>query len=108
MWPIETEEEIATRDARRKKIIQEGGYDTLEEDECGRLLLAGKSVAVPFVGGFAACIVLAELLKAINGGPTYEEIKLRLCAVGVSQLVASSSAERAVPIRGVATQRPRD
>ncbi len=108
LWPIETEEEIATRDARRKKIIQEGGYDTLEEDECGRLLLAGKSVAVPFVGGFAACIVLAELLKAINGGPTYEEIKLRLCAVGVSQLVASSSAERAVPIRGVATQRPRD
>lgn len=108
LWPIETEEEIATRDARRKMIIQKGGYDTLDEDECGRLLLAGKSVAVPFVGAFAACIVLAELLKAINGGPTYNEIKLRLCAVRVSLLVAGSSAERAVPIRGVATQRPHD
>jgi len=106
LWPIESEEEIAARDARRKKIIQQGGYDTLEEDECGRLLLAGKSVAVPFVGAFAACIVLAELLKVINGGPTYEEIKLRLCATGVSQLMAGSSVERAAPIRGVATQRP--
>jgi hypothetical protein len=81
LWPIETDEEIAARKARRQKALAEGGYDDLGEDECGRLRLAEKSVAVPFVGMYAACTVLAEVLKAINGGPVFYEIKIRLCSL---------------------------
>lgn len=107
LWPVESEEDLTAREARRQKIVQDGGYDALSDDECGRLLLARKSVAVPFVGMFAACTVLAEVLKTINGGPTYDEIKLQVCASETGIRAARSSADIAAPIRGVATQEPR-
>lgn len=104
LWPIETEAERDAREARRKKILTEGGYEDLGEDECGRLRVAEKSVAVPFVGMYAACTVLAEVLKAINGGPAFHEIKLRLCSLTGSGIQARLSNLRAVPMRGVSVQ----
>jgi hypothetical protein len=83
IWPLESEDELAAREARKKKqAANNAAYQTLDSDECGRLLLAGNSVAVPFVGAIAACVVLAEMLKTINGGPTFSDIKLRSCSLG--------------------------
>jgi hypothetical protein len=48
------------------------------DDECGRYDLAGKSVAVPFVGMTAAALVVAELLRILHDGPAYANLKLRL------------------------------
>jgi len=50
----------------------------LEDDECGRAELAGKSVAVPFVGTTAGTLVTAEILRLLHGGPQYTDIKLTL------------------------------
>jgi len=108
LWPIETDEELQARESRRKRILAEGGYNDLGEDECGRLRLAEKSVAVPFVGMYAACTVLAEVLKAINGGPVFSEIKVRLCSLSTASSPARLSAARAVPVRGATTQAARD
>jgi len=40
--------------------------------------LAGKSVAVPFVGAIAATLVLAEVLRLLHEGPIYADIKIVL------------------------------
>jgi hypothetical protein len=105
IWPLESIEELKVREARKKRhAATNSAYQGLGADECGRLLLAGKSVAAPFVGAVAACVVLAEMLKAVNGGPSFSDIKLRLCSLGTvrpeSQLVSGT----ALPIRGVPTQ----
>ena len=104
LWPIETEEELAAREARREKILGGGAYDDLGVDDCGRLRIAEKSVAVPFVGMYAACTVLAEALKAVNGGPVFHEIKLRLCSLSGSGVQARLAEFRASPMRGASVQ----
>ncbi|MGF6601786.1 hypothetical protein P3T23_006537 [Paraburkholderia sp. GAS448] len=105
VWPLESAAEFARREARkRQRADSNAAYQALGADECGRLLLAGKSVAVPFVGAMAACIVLAEMLKTVNGGPTFSDLKLRLCAFGNSPLDGRLASEVATPMRGLATQ----
>jgi hypothetical protein len=53
-------------------------YALLDDNDCGRAGLAGKSVAVPFVGTAAAAMVLAEAIRLLHGGPAYTDIKLAL------------------------------
>jgi hypothetical protein len=53
-------------------------YVRLGKNECGRFELAGKSVAVPFVGAAAASFVVAEVLRLAHGGPGFTDIKLSL------------------------------
>jgi hypothetical protein len=106
IWPSETDEELAVREARKKKRAEDNSaYGSINADECGRLRLAGKSVAVPFVGAVAACLVLAEMLKSINGGPTFSDLKLRLCSIDSVQFEGRLASEMSLPIRGLATQR---
>ena len=50
----------------------------LGEDICGRTELAGKSIAVPFVGVTAATLAIAETLRILHDGPAYSDIKLSL------------------------------
>ncbi len=105
LWPVESMEEIQVRNARRERLVKDSdGYQALKEDHCGRLVLAGKSVAVPFVGAFAAAVVLAEVLKAANGGPTFYDVKLRLCALREGRIHARLAAAQSPPVRGMATQ----
>jgi hypothetical protein len=78
-------------------------YLALGGNECGRLLIAGKSVAVPFVGAAASCIVLAELLKTVNGGPTYSDLKLRVCSIGTGRFEGLLASEITPSIRGLPT-----
>jgi len=50
----------------------------LEDDEWGRAELAGKSVAVPFVGATAGTLATAEILRLLHGGPQYTDVKVTL------------------------------
>ena len=58
-------------------------YANLAKDDCGRFLLAGKAVAVPFVGTVAACFQVAEALRMLCGGQAYYQLKFRLGSASV-------------------------
>lgn len=50
-------------------------YKALKErgmDDCGLALLASRTVGVPFVGLIAGCLVIAEILRRLNGGIALE------------------------------------
>lgn len=56
-------------------------YDDLAAagmDECGLVRLATRTVGAPFVGATAATLVVAEVLRLLNGGPMYEAIDMTL------------------------------
>ena len=47
-------------------------------DECGLVRLATRTVGAPFVGATAAALVVAEVLRLLNGGPMFEIIDMTL------------------------------
>ena len=79
LWPDLSKVEEAKLAADRERIARENpGYAQLGGDECGRRDLAGKSVAVPFVGTAAASLVVAEAVRLLHDGPAYHDVKLGL------------------------------
>jgi hypothetical protein len=79
LWPDLSLEEQETQRRELERIAQENpAYEELGDDVCGRANLAGKSVAVPFVGVTAAALVLAEAIRLLHDGPAYSDIKLSL------------------------------
>jgi hypothetical protein len=79
LWPDPSPEEKAKLAAYQERMARENpGYVQLGGDDCGRRDLAGKSVAVPFVGTSAASLVVAETLRLLHDGPAYLGIKLRV------------------------------
>jgi hypothetical protein len=79
VWPDPSTEEQERQAQEHERIARENpAYAELAEDICGRTELAGKSVAVPFVGVTAATLVLAEALRMLHDGPAYSDIKLSL------------------------------
>lgn len=79
LWPDLSEEEKAKLAAYYEQMARENrGYRKLGGDDCGRRDLAGKSVAVPFVGASAASLVIAEAVRLLHDGPAYFDIKIRL------------------------------
>ena len=79
LWPDLSQEEQARQQEYLDRVAHENpGYAALGDDVCGRADLAGKSVAVPFVGATAATLVLAEVLRLLHGGPAYTDIKMAL------------------------------
>ena len=79
LWPDIPSAEREAESKRRALLAQRSrGYAALQCDECGRVELAGKSVAVPFVGTASASFVLAEAVRLLHGGPAYTDLKLRL------------------------------
>ena len=79
LWPDLSKEEEAKLAAHQERIARENpGYVQLGGDDCGRRDLAGKSVAVPFVGTSAASVVVAEAVRLLHDGPAYLDIKLGL------------------------------
>jgi hypothetical protein len=104
LWLVKSVNEKAADTERLKKKTEANvAYQAMKEDECGRLTLAGKSVAIPFVGAMAACLVLAEMSKSINGGPTFFDITIRLCSLDSCGQASRLHSYQARPIRGVAT-----
>jgi hypothetical protein len=49
-----------------------------EKNKCGHIELAGKSVAVPFVGAIAGSLICAESIRMLHGGEQFSDINLRL------------------------------
>ena len=79
LWPDLSDEEDKMREAHQERVAQENeAYARSGLDACGRFEFAGKSIAVPFVGAVAGCLVVAEALRLFHDGPTYTDIKLRL------------------------------
>ncbi len=79
LWPVPTPDEKHAQAQQLERIAHENpAYALLDDNDCGRAALAGKSVAVPFVGAAAATIVLAEAIRLLHGGPAYTDIKLAL------------------------------
>jgi len=75
LWPIDPSGAAnAQHIAGSSRTYGELGND----DECGRVQLAGKAVAVPFVGAIAASYVVAEVLRVLHGAPAHSRLKLRL------------------------------
>jgi hypothetical protein len=82
LWPDVNPDDEARNVAEQQRVARENpGYQFLAEDECGRYELAGKSVAVPFVGAVAATLVIAEALRVLHQGPAYSDLKLSLSAI---------------------------
>lgn len=79
LWPDYSPEDISKRQARQERMARENpAYARTGEDECGRYDLAGKSIAVPFVGATAAALVIAETIRMFHGGQSYTDIKMSL------------------------------
>jgi hypothetical protein len=58
------------------QALQRKGMDT-----CGLAQLASRTVGVPFVGLVAACLVLSELLRRLNGGRALELVSGSVAAL---------------------------
>jgi hypothetical protein len=50
-------------------------------DECGLVQLASRTVGVPFVSVTAGALAIAELLRRLNGGPSFEVVSGSLTAL---------------------------
>jgi hypothetical protein len=58
-------------------------------DRCGLTRLAGRTIGAPFVGAVAAAVVIAELLRLVNGGPLYNLVDGHLRSLDRRTVVAS-------------------
>lgn len=59
-------------------------YVALKEkglDACGLAQLASRTVGVPFVGMFAASLVVAELLRRLHGGVAFDVVSASLTSL---------------------------
>ena len=90
LWPDLTPSQETRRREKRERLARESpAYAQLANDECGRVELAGKAVAVPFVGTTAATVVLAEAIRLLHDGPSYTFIKVAL--TGLDRRFAETS-----------------
>lgn len=79
LWPVLTPDEENKQRERQEKLARSNpAYSLLDDNDCGRAELAGKSVAVPFVGAVASTLVLAETIRLLHGGPAFTDVKLTL------------------------------
>jgi hypothetical protein len=72
-------------------LAYEGMLARGELDRCGASILAGKAVGAPFVGAFAATLVIAEVLRLLHGGTLHELIDLDLKAPEYRSVVPTRS-----------------
>lgn len=102
LWPLEDQEGRKARAARQKQRTSSNpAYGDIASDECGKLLVADKAVAVPFVGALAATFVLAEVLRRANGGPVFSDCRVRACSLTTTPLSARLIMLNALPCRGL-------
>jgi hypothetical protein len=67
-------------------------YASLAEegmDECGLVRLASRTIAVPFVGLIAGCLVISEVLRRLHAGTSVEVLSVSTLALGHAELVPS-------------------
>ena len=92
LWPDLPKEELEKRAKEQERLARENpAYAGLGTDECGRYELAGKSIAVPFVGATAASFVIAEALRLFHDGPAYTDLKFSLATPGKCAVVSAGT-----------------
>ena len=92
LWPDLAPAEDAKRKEHQEQVVrQNAAYAGIRGDECGRYELAGKSIAVPFVGTAAATLVVAEVLRVLHCGPAYTDIKLAMAMLNTRAARTSGS-----------------
>lgn len=73
IWVADNSAEDVSDRAAYQKMLENG-----ELDRCGVTLLAGKAIGAPFAGAVAACLVIAEVLRLLHGGPLHHLIDIDL------------------------------
>jgi hypothetical protein len=108
LWPDLSKEDEERGAAHQERVARENpAYARLGQDDCGRFELAGKSVAVPFVGVAAGSLVVAEVLRLLHGGPAFTDIKLSL-GTPIKRAVRMSGNYRGQDAAGLNFVRARD
>lgn len=80
LWPPDETEAAARREREARELAASRSvYRTVGAQlGCGHVELAGRSVAVPFVGALAASFALSELIRRLMGGTGYDRVRLQL------------------------------
>lgn len=84
-------ESAADQEHRTRTAQRSAAYADIGHDECGRFQLAGKSIAVPFVGTAAASFVLAEAIRLFHQGPACALVRLRMATPARTRVVAEQT-----------------
>ncbi len=66
-------------------------------ERCGLVELASRTVGAPFVGVVAASLVIAEVMRRLEGGPCLEVLDLTLRDLGSCQAVSGAAPRRFNP-----------
>ncbi|KWT98602.1 MULTISPECIES: ThiF family adenylyltransferase [unclassified Variovorax] len=75
-------------------------------DICGMTLLASRAVATPFVGAFAASLVLAEVIRPLHGGGVHAALDMQM--KNLSYRIGAPSAPHAgLPTPYLEAERPK-
>lgn len=83
-WGEEVDQkEGGTSAAAYSSLLEDGAVDA-----CGLVQLATRTVGAPFVGLVAACLVLSEAIKRLNGGTGIEVLDMTLSAPDLREVVA--------------------
>jgi hypothetical protein len=97
-WPRSQASGSDRRDQRLDRpayedIVQRLTTEGLTEEEarCGVLEVAGQSIGAAFVGATTASLVLAEVLRLLYDGPSYEVIGLSLRSPGYRDAAVNSN-----------------
>lgn len=92
LWPDLSAEEAEKQRQNQERLAETNtAYADIHPDQCGRFDLAGKAVAVPFVGAAAGALVVAEILRLFHEGARFTDLKVRV----------GSLASRSSPSAGV-------
>ncbi len=78
LWPDLSEGEAEKQQEHQKRAARTNKAYADIDDKCGRFELAGKAVAVPFVGAAAGALVVAEVLRLLHEGVHFTDVKIRL------------------------------
>ncbi len=81
LWPPDADgpaarEQGISRLAATRRLYRE----VQSRHACGHVELAGRAVAVPFVGAIASTLALSELLRRICVGSQFDRLRIQLCA----------------------------
>lgn len=92
LWPEHHTSEPAHLETESYKMLASHGLD-----QCGMALLAGKAVGAPFVGMFAASMLIADLLRTLHGGDRYSVQDIEMNNIMARHCVASPSTSNVFP-----------
>jgi hypothetical protein len=82
LWPPDDEETKVRRTQEVERLAAARRvYRTISDHQgCGHVALAGRSIAVPFVGVVSSGLALSELLRRLMGATRFDRLRLHLAS----------------------------